>query len=289
MEAQTRLSVAGVRGVSGRTRWSSSRVRASRLPGNGRLWPSGGDSVEPVDPVDARAARGVENRALAAGADGSLDGGEDLGCGDGAVVVDVGGHAGLGRGLCWRCGRRTSRVGGDLRRWTCGWRACRGGGRSRGGCSGGPGRRRPRGPSRVAAARPAPRIESWKLSASRAAASRRALSMNAARCRETMPGGGCERGGGLVGGGQDVKGVATEHLVDAFELAAHDLVAGEDTLSSLARRRWGWRGRRASGVGRWRYRESRARRRSSRGWRRRLRGCFPAGRRCFGRCPAAGQ
>ena len=66
-----------------------------RPSGNGRLWPSGSDLVEPVDHVDARAARGVEDRAFAAGVDGGPDGGEDLGCGDGAVVVEVRGHAGL--------------------------------------------------------------------------------------------------------------------------------------------------------------------------------------------------
>ena len=39
-------------------------------------------------------------------------------------------------------------------------------------------------------------------------------------------GGGCERGGVLVVGGQDVEDVEDEHLVDAFELAARHLVAG---------------------------------------------------------------
>ena len=66
-----------------------------RLSGNGRLWPSGSDLVEPVDHVDARAARGVKDRAFASGVDGGPDGGEDLGCSDVAVVVEVRGHAGL--------------------------------------------------------------------------------------------------------------------------------------------------------------------------------------------------
>ena len=52
--------------------------------------------------------------------------------------------------------------------------------------------------------------------------------------RGALPGddGGCggERGGVLVGGGQDVEEVANERLVDPFELAARDLVAGEDPL-----------------------------------------------------------
>ena len=69
-----------------------------RLPGIGRPWPSGIDLVEPVDHVDARAACGVEDRAFAAGVDGGPDGGEDLGCGNGTVVVEVGGHAGLCEG-----------------------------------------------------------------------------------------------------------------------------------------------------------------------------------------------
>ena len=42
--------------------------------------------------------------------------------------------------------------------------------------------------------------------------------------------GGGERGGVLVGGGQDVEDLADEHPVDAFELAAQDLVAGENLL-----------------------------------------------------------
>ncbi|MCY4027860.1 MAG: hypothetical protein OXH75_16305 [Acidobacteria bacterium] len=44
-------------------------------------------------------------------------------------------------------------------------------------------------------------------------------------------GGGGESGGPLGGGSQDVEDVADEHLVDAFEVAAQDLVA-ERTVSN---------------------------------------------------------
>ena len=51
-------------------------------------------------------------------------------------------------------------------------------------------------------------------------------------------GGHGKSGGLLVGGGQDVEDVADEHLVDALELAAQDLVAGAVLLPEPQLRSW---------------------------------------------------
>ena len=198
-----------------------------RLSGNGRLWPSGTDLVEPVDHVDARADRGVEDRAFAVGVDGGPDGGEDAVTGP----------------LLLRCvstpdstrtlpALRAAYVSGSRgpRRWSCGWRACRCGGRSRGGCSGGPGmRQRPR-------ARDPCRRRDGNCGSSREVVGEHAGGVAPGTLDGRGPlfgyhaGGGCESGGVLVGGGQDVEDVADEQLVDASELAAQDMVAGENLL-----------------------------------------------------------
>ena len=224
---------------------------ALRLPGNGRLWPSGIDLVEPVDHVDARAARGVEDRAFAAGVDGGPKGGENLGRGDGAFVVEVSGHAGLDE-----C---SAGVAGGVRL------------RFEGACADGladgervavdvdleagvaVGLERGSGlgpePDAGGAAGTADRVV--EVVGEHAGG----VAPGALDGRSPLfgdhAGGGCESGGLLVGGGQDVEDVADEHLVDAFELAAQNLVAGREAslMSTVAMDRWrlvGLSARRAS-------------------------------------------
>ena len=201
------------------------------LPWIGGLWPSGIDAVKSVDHVDARAARAVEDRAFAAaGGDGGPDGGENLGGGDGAVVIEMGGHArldecsvgllgGVGLRFKWACA--DGLADGECAVVEVDLEACVAVGLERGSGLGSE-------PRAGGAAGAADRIV--EVVGQHAGGVAPGTLDGCGPLRGDHAGGGCERGRILAGGGQDVEDVTDEQLVDAFELAAQDLVAGEDLL-----------------------------------------------------------